>query len=111
MMSSTRMSTASHLFSALAFGAIAASSLMGHGKAGLTGGDDDGGLGIPGLGGDNAPQSCTITTADPRNKNSCNSKGGDGASGENGSVHGNAGHYEDYHKDRYYQDYVENRGR
>jgi hypothetical protein len=38
---------------AFAFGAIAVSSLTGHGKAGLTGGGDDGsGLGIPGLGGD-----------------------------------------------------------
>lgn len=111
MMSSTRMSTASHLFSALAFGAIAASSLMGHGKAGLTdGGDDNGGLGIPGLG-NSAPQTCTLTSSDPRNKNSCNSRGGDGVSGDNGSVHGNAGHYEDYHDDPYYKDYVEHNGR
>src|SRR5581483_7213081 len=64
-MPSTPLSTASHLFSALAFGTIAASSLLGHGKAGLTDGGDNGGLGIPGLDGDNAPQSCTITTADP----------------------------------------------
>jgi hypothetical protein len=99
------MSTASHLFSALAFGAIAASSLLGHGKAGLTDGGGDG-LGIPGLGGDNAPQSCTITTADPRNRNSCNSTGGDGVSGENGYVHGNAGRYEDYHDDPDYRDYI-----
>lgn len=107
MMSSTRMSTAGHLFSALAFGAIAASSLMGHGKAGLTDDGDGGGLGIPGLGGDNAPQSCTITTADPRNKNSCNSEGGNGESGENGYVHGNARHYVDYHDDPSYRRYIE----
>jgi len=107
MMSSTRMSTASHLFSALAFGAIAASSLLGHGKAGLTDGGDNGGLGIPGLDGDNAPQSCTITTADPRNRNSCNSEGGNGDSGQNGYVHGNARHYEDYHDDSGYKRYIE----
>jgi hypothetical protein len=99
------MSTAGHLFSALAFGAIAASSLMGHGKSGLT--DDGGGLGIPGLGGDdNVPQSCAITTADPRNKNSCNSEGGNGETGENGYVHGNARHYVDYRDDPEYQRYV-----
>ena len=108
MKSSTRMSRASHAFSVLAFGLIAASSLMGHPKAGLTdGGDDGGGLGIPGLGGDNAPHSCTITTADPRNKNSCNSEGGNGKSGENGSTHGNAHHYVDYHDDPDYQHYIE----
>jgi len=110
MMSSTRMSTASHLFSVLAFGAIAISSLMGHGKAGLTdGGDDDGGLGIPGLG-NSTPQTCTLTSSDPRNKDSCNSKGGNGDTGENGSVHGNAGHYEDYRDDSDYEKYV-NRNR
>lgn len=105
MMSSTRMSTAGHLFSAFAFGAIAASSLMGHGKAGLT--DGDGGLGIPGFGNGDGPQTCTITTADPRNRDSCNSEGGDGESGENGAVHGNARHYVDYHQDPDYRHYIE----
>ena len=108
MMSSTRMSTASHLFSALAFGAIAVSSLMGNGKTGLTDGGDDGGLGIPGLGND-APQTCTLTSSDPRNKNSCNSEGGNGSSGENGYVHGTADHYEDYHENPYYKRYIEHR--
>lgn len=106
MMSSTRMSTASHVFSVIAFGAIAASSLMGHGKAGLT--DGDGGLGIPGFddGGD-APQSCTLTTADPRNRDSCNSEGGNGETGENGYVHGSARHYVDYRDNPGYKRYVE----
>jgi hypothetical protein len=112
MTSSTPMSTpattASHVLSVLAFGAIVASALIGHPKDGLTGGGDDsgnGGLGIPGLG-NSTPQSCTLTSSDPRNKNSCNSEGGNGDSGQNGSVHGNAGHYEDYHNDPGYQDYV-----
>lgn len=109
MMSSTRTSTASHLFSVLAFGAIAASSLMGHGKAGLTGDGDDGLGGIPGLGSgnDNEPHSCTLTTADPRNKNSCNSEGGNGETGENGYTHGNARHYVDYRDNPGYRRYVE----
>ncbi len=96
-----------HLLSVVAFGAIAASSLMGHGEAALTDRGDDGGLGIPGLNGDDAPQSCTITTADPRNSNSCNAEGGNGAAGDNGYTHGDAGHYIDYHDDPDYQRYIE----
>ena len=106
MMSSTRMSTASHVFSALAFGAIAMSSLMGNGKTGLTD-DDGGGLGIPSLGNGDAPQTCTLTSSDPRNRDSCNSKGGNGKSGDVGYIHGNARHYEDYRDDPDFEDYVD----
>lgn len=113
MNSSTRIASAGHLFSVVAFGAVVVSGLTGHSKAGLAGGDD-GGLGIPGLG-NSTPQSCTLTSSDPRQKNSCNSRGGNGESGEAGYVHGDAsgdGSYRDdadYRADPAFEDYMDGR--
>jgi hypothetical protein len=104
MISSTRKSTAHHGLSVLAFGAVAMAALTGHGKAGLTGGDD-GGLDIPGLG-NSTPQSCTLTSSDPRNKDSCNVSGNNGSDGSPGYVHQNSPHrrYSDDSDSRRYQD-------
>lgn len=104
MTSSTRMSAAHHGLSVVAFGAVAMAGLMGHSKAGLTDGGD-GGLDIPGLG-NSTPQSCTLTSSDPRNKDSCNVSGNNGSDGGAGYVHGNGAHrhYSDDSDDRRYQD-------
>ena len=91
MTSSARMSTANHLLSVVAFGALAVAGLMGHSKAGLDDGDG-GGLDIPGLG-NSTPQSCTLTSSDPRNRDSCNSGGNNGSDGEPGYVHGSSPHH------------------
>ncbi len=83
MSSWNRTSPATHLLTVVAAaGVMGLSGLMA--PSGLLGNDD--GPDIPSVG--DSKSNCTVSSSDPRNRDSCNSSGHNGSDGAPGSVHG-----------------------
>lgn len=89
MSSLTRLSRRGRLLAvATAVAALSAGGGMAWATPGLPSGD---GLEIPGL--KNGPDGCSVTSSDPKNRNSCNAEGGNGSDGKPGAVHRNGHTY------------------